>query len=81
MVNKEGERIFMDIYSKLTDSERYVSFKSNHPNYYLKKTSHFLLFSLACRICMITQKDSLKEIKLKELESECYWSSTTHKEL
>ena len=36
------------------------------------KTFHFLLFSLACRICMITQKDSLKEIKLKELESECY---------
>ena len=55
----------MDIYSKPIDWKRYVSFKSNHPNHCFKK----IPFSLACRICMITEKDSLKEIKLKELET------------
>ena len=42
LINKEGKKIFMDIYSKPTDSKRYVSFKSNHPRYCLK-ISHFLL--------------------------------------
>ena len=64
MINKEGKKVFMDIYSKPTDWKRYVSFKSNHPNHCFK-----IPFSLACRICMITEKDSLKEIKLKELET------------
>ena len=36
MINKEGEKVFMDIYSKPTGSKRYVSFKSNHPKHYLK---------------------------------------------
>ena len=65
MINKEGKKVFMDIYSKPTDSKRYVSFKSNHPRHCLKN----IPFSLARRICMIAEKDSLKEIKLKELET------------
>ena len=65
MINKEGRKVFMDIYSKPTDSKRYVSFKSNHPKHCLKN----IPFSLARRICMIAEKDSLKEIKLKELET------------
>ena len=65
MINKEGKKIFMDISSKPTDSKRYVSFKSNHPRHCLKN----IPFSLARRICMIAEKDSLKEIKLKELET------------
>ena len=65
MINKEGKKVFMDIYSKPTDSKRYVSFESNHPKHCLKN----IPFSLARRICMITEKDSLKEIKLKELET------------
>ena len=65
MINKEGKKVFMDIYSKSTDSKRYVSFKSNHPKHCLKN----IPFSLALRICMIAEKNSLKEIKLKELET------------
>ena len=64
MINKEGKKLFMDIYSNPTDSKRYVSFKSIHPRHCLKN----IPFSLACRICMIAEKNSLKEIKLKELE-------------
>ena len=51
----------MDIYSKLTDSIRYVSFRSNHLRHCLE--------NLAIRICMITEKKILKEIRLKELET------------
>ena len=65
MINKEGKKVFMDIYSKPTDSKRYLSFKSNHPKHCLKN----IPFSLARRICMISEKDSLKEIKLKELKT------------
>ena len=65
MINKEGKKVFMDIYSKPTDSKRYVSFNSNHPKHCLKN----IPFSLARRICMIAEKDSLKDIKLKELET------------
>ena len=65
MIIKEGKKVFMDIYSKPTDSKRYVSFKSNHPKHCLKN----IPFSLACRICMIAEMISLKEIKLKELET------------
>ena len=65
MINKEGKKVFMDIYSKPTDSKRYVSFESNHSKHCLKN----IPFSLARRICMIAEKDSLKEIKLKELET------------
>ena len=64
MVNKKGKRVFMDIYSKPTDSERYVSFILNYPKQCLKNTP----FSLARRICMIAEKYSLKDIKLKEQE-------------
>ena len=65
MINKEGKKVIMDIYSKPTDSKRYVSFKSNHPKHCLKN----IPLSLARRIYMIAEKDCLKEIKLKELET------------
>ena len=58
MINKEVQRVFMDIYSKPTDSKRYVSLKSNHPKHCLKN----IPFSLARRICMIIEKNSLKEM-------------------
>ena len=48
----------MDSYSKPTDSNRYVSFKSSYLKHYLKN----IPFSVPCRIWMITEKDSLKEI-------------------
>ena len=58
MINKEGKKVFMDIYSEPTDSKRYVPFKSNHPNHWLKN----IPFSLARRISMIAEKDSLKKL-------------------
>ena len=61
MIIKEGKKVFMDIYSKPTDSKRYVSFKWNHPKHCMKN----IPFSLARRICMIAEKDSLKKIRWK----------------
>ena len=49
IINKEVKKI-MHIYSKPTDSKRYVSFKSNYPKYCLKN----IPLSLARRICKIT---------------------------
>ena len=65
MINKEGKKIFIDICSKPMDSKRYISVKSNNPTYCLKN----IPFSLARRICMITEDNSLKEVKLEELET------------
>ena len=65
MINKEEKEIFMDIYLKPTDSKIFVSFKSNH----LKNCLKNIPFYLARRICMIIEKDHLKEIKLKEIET------------
>ena len=56
----------MDIYSKPTDFKRYIFFNSNHPPKHCLKN---ISFSSAHRICMITEKDSLKEIKLKGPET------------
>ena len=55
----------MDVYSKPTSSKRNVSFKSN----YLKHCLKSIAFFLARRICMITEKDFLIEIRLKGLET------------
>ena len=64
VINKEEKKIFMDIHFKPTDAKRYGYLKSNHPRHCLKN----IPFSLARRICMIAEKDSLKEIKMKELK-------------
>ena len=64
MINKEGKKAFMDIYSKPADPKRYVSIKSNHSRYCLKNIS----FSLSRRTIMVAEKHSLKEFQLKELE-------------
>ena len=50
MINKDRKKVFMDIYSKQTDSKD-VSFKSNHPKHCLKN----IPFSLARGICMIAR--------------------------
>ena len=56
MINKEEKKIFMEIYSKLMDSKRYVFFKANYSKHCLKS----IPFSLARRVCMITEEDPLK---------------------
>ena len=65
MINKKGKKVVMDIYLKPTDSKRHPSFKSNNPKHCLKN----IPFSLARRICMITEKYPLRGINLKELET------------
>ena len=65
MITKEGKKFFIDIYSKSKDSKRYASFKSNHLNHCVKN----IPFSLAHRICMITEKGCFKKIKSKELKA------------
>ena len=52
----------MDIYRKPTDAKRYVTFKWNDSKHCLKN----IPFSLAHRICMITEKEKKKETKYKE---------------
>ena len=65
MINKNGTKIWMDIYSKPTDSKRYVPFNSNHPKHCLKN----IPFSLARRICTIVEDESIKKNKLLELRN------------
>ena len=65
MKTKEEKKVFIDICSKPTDSKRYVSFKSK----YLKLCLKNIQFFLPRRISMISEKYSLKEIKLKELKA------------
>ena len=64
MINKSGTKIWMDIYNKLTDSKRYVSFTSNHPRHCLTN----IPFSLARWICTIVENEDVKEKSFKELE-------------
>lgn len=65
MINKAGTKIWMDIYSKPTDSKRYVPFHSNHPKHCLKN----IPFNLARRICTIVENENIKEKRLLELEN------------
>lgn len=63
MVNIENDKIWMDTYSKPTDTKRYVPFNSCHPKHTLKN----IPLNLAQRICMIIEKDDIKEQKLEQL--------------
>ena len=55
----------MNIYSKPTDSKRYVSYLSNHSRPCLKN----IPFCLARRICMIVENKHVRYMKLKELRT------------
>ena len=65
MKTKERKKVFIDIYSKPTDSKIYVYFKSKHLKLCLKNIPFFL----PRRISMIAEKEYFKEIKLKELKA------------
>ena len=54
LIRKSGKKMWMNIYSKPTDSKHYVCYLSNHPKPCLKK----ILFCLARCICMIVEKKS-----------------------
>ena len=60
-----GKKIWMNIYSKPTDSKRYVSYICNHPKPCLKN----IPFCLARCICMIVENKNVRYMKLKELRT------------
>ena len=64
-INKDKERLWMDIYYKPTDSKRYVPFDSCHPDHCLKN----IPFCLARRICMIVENKNKMNEKLEEVRS------------
>ena len=65
LMTKSGKKKWINIYSKPTDSKRYVSYLSNHPNSGIKN----IPFSLARRICMIVENKNVRYLKLKELRA------------
>ena len=65
MIHKTGTKIWMDIYSKPTDSKRYVPFTSNHPRDCLRN----IPFCLARRICAIAEEEETKLKRLSELNT------------
>ena len=65
LITKSGKKIWMNIYSKPTDSKRYVPYLSNHPKPCLKN----IPFCLARRICTIVENKNVRYMKLKELKT------------
>ena len=65
MLVKNGERIWMDLYHKPTDTERYVPFNSNHPPHCKRN----IPFTLARRICMIVENEERKQDHLQKLRN------------
>ena len=55
----------MDIFSKPTDSKRYILYDSNHP----KPCTKNIPFFLAKRICAIVENTNMKLIKLEKLKT------------
>ena len=64
MINKNGTKVWMDIYNKPTDSKRYAPFTSNHPQHCLTNIPFFL----ARRIFIIVENENVKEKRFKKLK-------------
>ena len=70
-INLTGRKIWVNIYSKPTDSKRYVPFTPNHPRSCLR----YIPLCLARRICTIVQEENTKLkrfSKLKTLKQQKY---------
>ena len=65
LITKSGKKIWMNIYSKPTDSKRYVSYLSNHPKPCLKNKQ----FCLARCIYMVVESKNVRYMKFKELKT------------
>ena len=68
LMKKDKTGIWMDLYHKPTDTRRYVPFSSNHPNHCKRN----LPFTLARRICVIVENNSIRQKHLEELKSTLY---------
>ena len=62
LIKRDGG-IWMDLYQKPTDTQRYVPFNSNHPPHCKKN----IPFTLARRICTIVENQERKEFHLNNL--------------
>ena len=65
MINLTGRKIWMNIYSKPTDSKRYVPFTPNHPRSCLRN----IPLCLARRICTIVQEENTKLKRFSKLKT------------
>ena len=65
MINETVTKIWMNIYKKPTDSERYVRFRSNH----LRSCLRNIPFCLARCICAIAEEEEAKLRRLSELKT------------
>ena len=65
MINKNGTKIWMDIYQQTNRIKKICPFTSNHSRHSCLK---HILFSLARRICIIVENENVKEKRFKELK-------------
>ena len=65
LIKKSVKKNWMKIYSRPTDSKRYVSYVSNH----LKSILKNIPFCLPSWICMIRENKYVSYMKLKELRT------------
>ena len=65
LIIKPGKKIWKNLYSKPTDSKRYVSNVSNHPTTCLRN----IPFCRARHICMIVEYTNIRYMKIKELRT------------
>ena len=63
LIKRNNDEVWMDIYHKPTDTRRCVPFSSNHPNHCKRN----IPFSLARRICTISEKEEEKNTHLNKL--------------
>ena len=61
LIKRDGD-IWMDLYHKPTDTQRYVPFNSNHPPHCKRN----IPFTLARRICAIVENQEKKGTSLKQ---------------
>ena len=64
LIRKEGNKIWMDLYTKPTNTRRYLPYKSAHP----KHCKVNIPFCLARRICIIMENEQAKLKHLEELK-------------
>ena len=64
LIRKEDNRIWMDLYTKATDTGRYLPFSSAHP----KHCKVNIPFCLARRICTIVENEEARNKHLEKLK-------------
>ena len=64
LIKRGNSGIWMDMYHKTTDTQRYLPYSTSHPKYCLKS----IPFVMARRICTIAENNSLKNMHLRELK-------------